>query len=174
MSVETITQGETILQKENTILPAMKLIGINARTRNADEFNPETAKILSTVQNYFHNGLYDKIQSRKTPGKTYCVYTEYETDQTGAYTYFIGEEVDADSDVPEGLSTITIPAQSYAKFTTESGQMPTVCINAWMDIWKMTSEDFGGERSYSADFEVYDERALDHANTVLDIYIGIK
>src|SRR5690606_4349794 len=126
----------------------MKLIGISARTSNAAEFNPETAKILATVQNYFHNGLYDKIPNRKTPGKTYCVYNEYESDHTGAYTYFIGEEVDADSDIPEGLSTLTIPDQSYAKFTTESGPMPLVCINAWMDIWKMTPEDFGSERAF--------------------------
>lgn len=174
MSVETITKGETILKKEITTSPPMKLIGISARTSNADEFNPETAKIGATIQKYITEAVYDKIPNRKTPGKAYCVYTEYESDHTGAYTYFIGEEVDTDSDVPEGLSTITIPAQSYAKFTTVSGQMPTVCINAWMDIWKMTSEDFGGERNYSADFEVYDERALDHAHTVLDIYIGIK
>lgn len=35
-------------------------------------------------------------------------------------------------------------------------------------------EQLGGERSYIADFEVYDERASDHLNVVLDIYIGIK
>jgi predicted transcriptional regulator YdeE len=173
MSVEFETKESKTLKKELTTLPEKKLVGISVRTSNAAEFNPETAKILLTVQNYFHNGLYDKIPNRKTPGKAYCVYTEYETDHTGAYTYFIGEEVDADSDVPEGLSTITIPAQSYAKFTTAPGPMPSVCINAWMDIWKMTSEDLGGKRNYNADFEVYDERALDHANTVLDIYIGI-
>jgi predicted transcriptional regulator YdeE len=102
------------------------------------------------------------------------VYTEYATDHTGEYTYFIGEEVDASAEVPEGLSTITVPQQNYAKFTTESGQMPAVCINAWMDIWKMTSEDLGSDRAFKADFEVYDERALNPANTVLDIYIGIQ
>lgn len=161
------------MKKENTTLPVMKLIGITARTSNAGEFNPETAKIGATIQKYITEALYNKIPNRKTPGRTYCIYTEYETDHTGAYTYFVGEEVEVDSEVPEGFSTITIPAQSYARFTTESGQMPAVCINAWMDIWKMTSEDLGSDRAFKADFEVYDERALDPANTVLDIYIGI-
>lgn len=174
MSVELAIQESNILKKETTTLPVIKLIGISARTSNAGEFNPETAKIGATIQKYITEAVYDKIPNRKTPGKAYCVYTEYESDHTGAYTYFIGEEVDASSEAPEGLSTITIPAQSYAKVTTEPGPMPTVCINAWMDIWKMTSEDFGGERNYSADFEVYDERALDPTHTVLDIYIGIK
>lgn len=171
MSVE---KEINILKKETTTLPTMKLIGISACTSNAGEFNPETAKIGATIQKYITEGLYNKIPNRKTLGKTYCVYTEYESDYTGAYTYFIGEEVDANSEVPEGLTTLTIPAQSYAKFTTEPGPMPAVCINAWMDIWKMTSEDFGSDRSFKADFEVYDERALDPTNTVLDIYIGIN
>jgi predicted transcriptional regulator YdeE len=174
MSIDLATKGGNILKKDIAILPAMKLIGISARTSNASEFNSETAKIGATIQKYITEGVYNKIPNQKTPGKTYCVYTEYESDHTGAYTYFIGEEVGADSEIPAELSTITIPEQSYAKFTTESGQMPAVCINAWMDIWKMTSEDFGSERAFKADFEVYDERALDPANTVLDIYIGIK
>ena len=54
------------------------------------------------------------------------------------------------------------------------GKMPDVVINAWQQIWKMTSEDFEGNRTYISDFEVYDQRANDPANTSLDIYIGIK
>lgn len=46
--------------------------------------------------------------------------------------------------------------------------------NKWQQIWKMTSDEFEGERAYIADFEVYDERAIDPTNTSLDIYIGIK
>ena len=38
----------------------------------------------------------------------------------------------------------------------------------------MTSDDLGGERRYSTDFEVYDERAANPQNAVLDIYVGIK
>ncbi len=38
----------------------------------------------------------------------------------------------------------------------------------------MTAEELGGERNYITDFEIYDERANDPQNTVLDIYIGIK
>lgn len=38
----------------------------------------------------------------------------------------------------------------------------------------MSSDDFGGDRAYVADFEVYDQRAIDPTNASLDIYIGIK
>lgn len=72
------------------------------------------------------------------------------------------------------FSAITIPAQSYAKFTSKPGIMPGVCIDMWQNIWKMESEELGGKRAYLADFEVYDKRAFDPSKTVLDIYLGVK
>ena len=163
-----------IMKKTTTTLPEIKLVGITARTNLASEMNLATAKIGTTVQKYFHGGLYEKINTRKKPGVTYCVYTDYESDFTGSYTYFIGEEVDSFDCVPEGFETLVIPLQNYAKFTTESGPMPAVCIGAWQKIWTMTPAEFGNERAYIADFEVYDERALDHQNVVLDIYVGLR
>lgn len=162
------------MQKTAITLPEIKLIGITAKTSLAFEMNPLTAKIGATVQKYFHDSLPEKINNRKTPGITYCIYTNYESDFTGGYTYFIGEEVDSFDNLPEGFETLVIPMQNYAKFTTDSGPMPMVCISAWQKIWTMTSAEFGGERAYIADFEVYDERAIDHQNVVLDIYVGIK
>jgi predicted transcriptional regulator YdeE len=52
--------------------------------------------------------------------------------------------------------------------------MPEVVIDAWQKIWKMTSDDFDGDRAYIADFEVYDQRASNPDNASLDIYIGLK
>jgi predicted transcriptional regulator YdeE len=66
-----------------------------------------------------------------------------------------------------------LPAQKYAKFTNMPGAMPDVCIDMWKNIWQMDAEELGGKRGYLADFEIYDERAADHKNAVLDIYIGI-
>lgn len=48
----------------------------------------------------------------------------------GDYTFFIGEEVSQALEIPAGLMEIFIPAQTYVKFTTDSGVMPDVCINA--------------------------------------------
>ena len=161
------------MQKTTTTLPEIKLVGITARTNNASEMNFATAKIAVTIQKYLQGAMYDKIQNRKTPGVTYCVYTEYESDFTGDYTYFIGAEVESFGDLPEGYVEHTIPAQDYAKFTNKPGPMPLVCINMWQKIWKMTPEDFGGNRAYISDFELYDERALNPQSAILDIYIGI-
>ncbi len=162
------------MKKIQTQRPEIKLIGITARTNNTNEINPSLAKITPTVQKYFHGGLPAKIPHRTKPGTTFCAYTDYESDITGDYTYFIGEEVTSFDHVPEGFQTLLIPAQVYAKFTTGPGPMPDVCINAWQKIWQMTPQDFGNERRFSADFELYDERASDHQNATLDVYIGIK
>ena len=162
------------MKKEITQLAEIKLVGITARTSNVDEMNPLTGKIPAMVQKYFQGGLAGKIVAKKNPGTTFCVYTNYESDFMGAYTYFIGEEVTSLEGMPEGFETLTIPAQHYAKFTNNPGPMPLVCINMWQNIWAMKPLDLGGERAYIADFEVYDARSVDQHNTVLDIYIGIK
>ncbi len=157
-------------------LPEIKLMGITCRTNNANSFStdPSINILAATVQNYFHNGLNSKIPNRKKPGTTYCVYTNYESDFTGDYTYFIGEEVANFDEIAEDFETLTIPNQSYIKFTNNPGPMPDVCINMWKDILKMKSSALGGERAYIADFEVYDERSQDHNNAVIDIYICVR
>lgn len=149
------------------------LVGIKVRTNNQNELNQTTAKISPCVQHYFHQQLFEKIPNRKNPGTTLCVYAEYESDYTGDYSYFIGEEVTQIDQIPADFTTLILPAQKYAKFTTEPGPMPNVVIHAWQNIWQMSSQQLGGSRSYHTDFEVYDVRAKDHANVILDIYIGI-
>lgn len=150
-----------------------KLVGITVRTNNRSETNPLEGKIFPCIQKYFHQNLAAAIQHRLYPGTTYCVYTEYESDHTGDYTYFIGEEVSSFADMPSDLKALTIPAQKYVKFTNGPGAMPDVVREPWFKIWQMTPKDFGGKRNYLADFEVYDERASNHQNIVLDIFIGI-
>ena len=162
------------MQKTVTELPEIKLLGILCRTNNTAEMNISSAKIAPTIQKYFRQAVGEEIPNRKNPGTTYCVYTDYESDFTGDYTYFIGEEVKFVGDSMEGFSSIIIPAQNYAKFTSKPGIMPEVCIDMWQNIWEMKSGELGGKRAYLADFEVYDKRALDPSKTVLDIYVGVK
>ncbi|MBX9786989.1 MAG: GyrI-like domain-containing protein [Alphaproteobacteria bacterium] len=155
-------------------LPETKLVGLRVRTNNMAEMAPLTAKISPCVQQYFQEQWAEEIPHRTHPGRTFCAYTNYESDYRGDYTFYIGEEVSSLEDIPEGLESHIIPPQTYVKFTTPSGSMPTVLINAWQAIWKMSPESLGGERRYHTDFEIYDERASDPQDTILDIYIGVK
>lgn len=162
------------MNKTIATLPVIKLVGIEVRTSNALEMNPETAKIGPTMQKFFMKGMQAQISERKNPGRVFAVYTNYESDKQGSYDYFLGEEVNDFADKAKEFATLTIPTQTYAKFTSNPGQMPSVVIDMWQNIWKMNESSLGGHRSYIADFEIYDERSRDPRSTVLDIYIGIN
>jgi predicted transcriptional regulator YdeE len=168
--------NEGKMQKESVTMPEIKLVGICVHSSYEQELDKMKGNIFPCVQRYFHGGLAEQIPNRKKQGITFCVYTDYETDYTGAYTYFIGEEVSSfnTSFLPEGFQTLVIPKQQYVKFTTNPAPMPDVIVNAWKEIWKMPARQLGGQRSYKTDFEIYDERAADHQNIVLDICIGIQ
>jgi len=163
------------MKKKKTELQALTLVGLTARTNNKNEMSPETSKIGSLAGSYWGKQIANDIKHRVKPGVTYAVYTEFESDENGDYTYFIGEVVDSteNQDLSQ-FKTLTIPQSHYQKFTTESGKMPDVVISSWQRIWAMKESDFGGKRKYIADFEVYDERASDPNNTVVDIYIGVE
>jgi predicted transcriptional regulator YdeE len=150
----------------------IKLVGVTVRTNNAAEFAKTNAKIGPLVQKYIQEALPNKIEHRLKPWTTYSVFTDYESNHMGNYTYFIGEEVTSFDNLPEGFSSLIIPAQKYIKFTNGPAPMPSVCVDIWQEVWKNT--DLESNRAYIADFEIYDERAMDRENTVLDIYIGIK
>lgn len=162
------------MQKELTNKPEIRLIGLTIRTNNKNEMNPATTKIGVLAGHYWGQSIAEQISNRKNPGVTFSVYTDYDSDEHGDYTYFIGEEVTSLENIPANMQKLVIPTSKYQKFTTPIGKMPDVVISAWQQIWKMTPADFGGARAYIADFEVYDQRASDPANASLDIYIGIK
>lgn len=162
------------MHKERLKLAPKWLVGITARTNNKAEMNPATSKIGATMGQYFGQQLAQHIKHRVNPGVTYAVYTEYESDEHGEYTYFLGEEVTTlEGQDLTTFKTMTIAAGDYQKFTTSPGTIPHVIIAAWQAIWQMTVKDFGGQRAYQADFEVYDQRAMDPSNAVVDIYIGV-
>lgn len=163
------------MEKKRVKLNQLTLVGLATRTNNKSEANPNTSKIAALVNSYWSNKIANGIQHRSNPNITYSVYTEYESDENGEYTYFIGETVNSSKDQDlSRFKTITIPESSYQKFTTNSGKMPDVVISAWQKIWQMNENDFGGKRQYRADFEIYDSRAIDPNNSVVDIYIGIS
>lgn len=162
------------MQKTMTKISEFKLVGIKVRTSYKNELDWQIGKIFPCVQQYFHQSIAEKIPNRKKPGTTICAYIDYDSDYSGNYTYFIGEEVNSFDDLPHDLEKHIVQPQSYAKFTTEPGAMPNVVRDPWQKIWDMTSAELGGERAYIADFEVYDERAADHQNVVLDIFIGVR
>ena len=163
------------MKKEKVNLDEITLVGLTARTNNKNEMNPETSKIGELFKYYHSNQLANTIKHRAQPGETYSIYTEYESDENGDYTYFLGEAVESTEgqDLSQ-FKILTIPASNYQKFTTGPGALPGIIISAWQTIWAMGENDFGGKRKYIADFEIYDEKAANPSNALVDIYVGIS
>jgi predicted transcriptional regulator YdeE len=162
------------MYKNTEQLKEIKLVGVSARTTNMDEANPSSSKIGPTISKFFMSGMQAKIPNRKRPGRVFAVYTGYESDLNGEYTYFVGEEVEEFiHEIPE-FQTLVIPEQNYIKFTSEPGKISNIVVDMWRNIWSMDPATLGGERRYAADFEIYDERSQSAEKAVVDIYIGIK
>ncbi len=164
------------MQNELIFLDEFVIIGTTVRTNNKNEMNPESAKIGKHFQAYFQNKVAENFKDRCFPNTTYSIYTEYESDEHGEFTHFIGEVVKNSKENLEHLQykKLIIPACKYKKFTTVPGTIPNNVVAAWQNIWKLDPSSLGGKRCYIADFEIYDQRAYQQENSVVDIFIGIK
>lgn len=173
MPVNNLTYNGKIMKKELIQKPEIKLMGISTRTNNKNELTKD-AKIPQMWMRYLSENISSMIPNRKNPGVTFSVYTDYENNENGEYTYFLGEEVDSLDNEPKSLKQLIIPKSTYQKFTTSTGKIPDVVIQAWQQIWKMSPKELGGKRLYQSDFEIYDERSHNPENAVADILIGIE
>lgn len=163
------------MKNEKVQFPQITLAGISVRTNNKTELNPEISKIKNVANYYWKNQVAKQLIARLSPGITYAVYTDYASNECGDYTYFIGEKVEPLALQDKlNFNKLIIPTGLYQKFTTEPGKIPDIILSAWKDIWTMSPEILGGERNFTADFEVYDQRAANPNHAIIDIFINLK
>jgi predicted transcriptional regulator YdeE len=130
-----------------------QVIGRAARTSNAREMTAD--------------GAIPKLWAAGSG--TIALYTDYDGDEHSEYTFVLGVKRDSASAVPGGMVLKTVPAGRYAVFTSERGPVQKVVVETWQRIWSELPS-----RSFVADFEVYDQRAADPGNAVVEIYVGVK
>lgn len=160
-----------LMQPTITNKEAFWVIGIGARTNNADEMSGQG--VIGKQWVTFCQEFYDKIPN-KADRNMLALYTNYESDKDGAYDFIIGARVSDATQVPEGMIAVQVPATTYAVFTSNSGPSHQVVPETWMHIWSLRKDQPGGNRSYRTDYEVYDERAANPEQATIDVYIGIN
>ncbi len=148
------------------------VIGISARTNNAKEMTADGV-IGKMWGRLFQEGLIAKIPN-KADTAIVAVYTDYASDHNGDYMYVLGARVTSDSEVPSGMVAKKIPGGKFARFTTEKGPAATVVPEMWMKINSLPAGAVGADRTYRADYEVYDQRAMDPQNVVVEVRVGVK
>lgn len=164
----------------------LNLAGISIRTNNTLEAGAEGR--IPVMWNQYFQVNWSEQAWVTSPHLLYGVYTHYESDASGEYTFLLGHEHSGDlqnvhaqggSDVPTEpiepaeLTQIVIPAGNYIVFQTRKGPVYTVIAEVWNEIWAyfQTSET---KRTYAADYELYDMRNFDPENAVVNVYIGVE
>ena len=147
-------------------LQSFSIIGISVRTTNE---HGQAAKDIPALWNQFiAEGIAEKIPN-KTDHSIYCIYTEYEKDHTKPYTTIIGCKVTALNTIPIGMVGKTFNEQNYLVHTAKGNLMEGAVYDEWVKIWNANLP-----RIFTADFEVYGEKAQDAANAEVDIFIAVK
>jgi predicted transcriptional regulator YdeE len=164
--------GDTGMNPKVVERGSFTVIGIAARTTNAREMTADGI-IGKQWGRLMQEGLLAKIPN-KANRNIVAVYTDYVSDHNGEYTYVLGSRVNSAADVPEGMVAKKIPAGKFAVFTSEKGPAAKVVPETWMKINSLPHSAVGGDRVYRADYEIYDERAADPANSQVGVYVGIK
>ncbi len=149
----------------------MKLIGIKGRTSNEKEMQ-EQGIIPGFWNRFYSEQISSKIPNKSGDGSVVAAYCEFETDDSGPYSFFIGVEVDSFANIPEGMAFLLIPGSKYLEISTQRGKLKEIGIQTWQTIWQ--NQPLREKRSFTADLEVYGSDTQDHENARFDIYLGIK
>ncbi|AFL82188.1 hypothetical protein Aeqsu_2737 [Aequorivita sublithincola DSM 14238] len=144
-----------------------KIIEIATETTND---SGKAAQDLGKLwEKFFTENIIGKIPNKKSD-EIYSIYTDYESNYKGKYTCVIGLKVDSLTDIPEDLVGREFKGGEYLKFIAK-GEMPKAVQDTWQEIW---AKDETLNRSYTADFEVYDEKSQLGENSEVEIFIAVS
>jgi predicted transcriptional regulator YdeE len=170
--IANANSGDKALNPRIVQQAGFTVIGIATRTNNAREATADGV-IGKQWARLMQDGVLAKIPN-KLDHSVVAVYTDYEKDHNGDYTFILGAKVSSAADLPPGMVAKTIPAGRYAVFTSDKGPGYKVVPELWMKINSLPKPAPGGDRAYRADFEIYDERAADPQNLQVDVYVRIN
>lgn len=148
-------------------LEANRLIaGISVRTTNSDELNPSTAKLSALWGQFYTDGCFNKIPNKSPASPVYGVYSDYESNEKGAYQVTAGVAVD--DKLPDSeLTEVLVQAGDYLVFE-HSGELPQAVIDTWAQVWTFFAANPEIKRCFATDFELY------LSDKDVAIYIGIE
>ncbi|RXM50342.1 MULTISPECIES: GyrI-like domain-containing protein [unclassified Chryseobacterium] len=150
----------------NVKIEPFKVIGIAVRTTNENE---QAAKDIPVLwEKFMQENVLNNIPN-KIDNTIYSIYTDYEKDHTKPYTTLLGCKVESLENIPEGMIGKSFEGGDYIRFTAKGNLGEGLVINEWFKIWNM---DLG--RTFTADFEIYGEKAQNPSDAEVDILIAIN
>lgn len=153
---------------KNIKIEGFKVIGITVRTSNQ---NGQAATDIGGLWNKFMSENISEKIPNKIDNEIYSIYTDYQGYNTEPYTTLLGCKVENLDEIPQGMEGKSFEGGSYTKFTAKGDLTKGAVFNAWLKIWEM-GKDL--DRCYTADFEIYGEKAQNPSNGEVDIFVAIK
>ncbi len=153
----------SVLKPELVELDGFTVVGMQVRTKNADEFNPQTAKLHQLWERFFKT----QIPNRKPTSPIYGVYSDYASDFNEFYMVTAGVEVSSDQEHGSQFNPISVQQGDYLVFKN-SGPIPQAIYQTWETIWDYFKANPAVVRAYKTDFEVC------AVPEQCEIYIGIR
>lgn len=153
------------MEHEEVTLDSFTIVGISVRTTNQN--HQSQGDIAKLWEVFFRNNVMQMIPN-KVSDDIYCIYTDYESDYTAAYTTVLGCKVSSLLNIPADLIVKEISASKYNKYISE-GELPYAVGKTWAHIWQSNIN-----RRYLADFDVYGEEAKDPKNARIMTFLSIK
>lgn len=142
--------------------PAMQIVGIEIRTSNS------TPEDFSKLWKSFYSQNIQNLIPHKKDFTVLGLYSDYEKDHTTPFNIMAGCAVSSINKLPAGLVSKNVPATTYAVFDIK-GDFPGALISTWQYVWAANLP-----RTFSYDFEVYNESFLSHKSTDMQLLIAIK
>ncbi|KQC01661.1 GyrI-like domain-containing protein [Pedobacter sp. Hv1] len=146
-------------------IQTFNVIGIAIRTTNENE--QAATDIPALWEKFMDEGIAEKIPN-KIDHSLYCIYTDYEKDHTKPYTTLLGCKVESLAIIPDGMVGKTFETANYEKHVAKGNIYQGLVYNAWLKIWEANLP-----RTFTADFEIYGEKAQNPEDAEVDIFIAV-
>ncbi|OUL06361.1 GyrI-like domain-containing protein [Bacillus spizizenii] len=143
--------------------------GLSQRTSNALEMTEE--RRIPALWDQFWKKDMSVLFSQATDQSIISLYSNYEQETKGFYTFSIGTFQADSRTLPEPYENIDLPASAYAVFTSKIGPIEEVVYETWKEIWTWDKRHL---RTFTGDFEMYDQSATVPQRAQVNIYVAIK
>ena len=140
------------------------IIGISVRTTNE---NNQAAKDIGDLWGKFMCENVLGAIPNKIDSTVYSIYTDYESDHTKPYTTILGCKVSNLLTIPNGMIGKFFDGGNYVKLSAKGDLMKGLIVNKWTEIWNMNLD-----RVFTADFEVFGEKAQNPNDAEIDFLIA--
>ena len=166
MQYDTQSQPVSSISMRLARVPAITVIGPFVRTTNAAEMSDQGRGKIGPLWSRLMGGEAESIPGAIDKETIYAVYSNYESDENGAYDLTLGRAVRPGQQPPSKMKLLHIPAARYVIFPVADSSAGAI-KSAWLSVYKYFVEHPNQHRAFTYDFE-------QHASNGTKILIAIK